>query len=909
MSAKTDGMATGMSRKGLLVAESTEDLLKSGRLNPARGRMPGGKIHEDRELLPQEAMRMMQERNGNSSRTLRLTQANLTAYSLKVKQEEKASTNKNSISGINMTQVFFLFCTVFLLFSCLIEISGFQLNRLAGPAWMNLGIDQSVLEARIFLDQVSVLKLLNNFIYMDAGTSQAVVGDITKINCVVFSIVVQVTTILIQVGSKEVSTNVVQIFVTDKVIVGGMTFYTMTLAYMVVLSNTISDVYIPRGEILLGSFFTLVCVLALIPYFIYLSRMLNPLKLVRKVAETGLKACTYRDSKDYHIEDPKKLKEMENDRNRAIWAVENIAQFGLNAMKNQRPKLVYTCVEVLSHFLVGYGSFKDFWSDEWFKVTMESRDTPDFFSLSDKGIQDLQDRRSWLEWKVLRQYQNLFIEALNVMRDVTFVVAVNTRRIAEACAQRHDYHSLEYCVRFFNTFLRLALQKKDTAAVHNILHQYQLLCSSVLHNDMELLGLVQQRKRRGIQEGLEFFQVDDLIQITGNFVVEESRDIIIAMEKKIISVAQYFVYYSSVALQNGLKGVPESIAHELALLCETAFLRNRECHEELLLTFLMLHEASYEKDLNRVAWGIRVAQIKLATFYAVNNAPEFFHCIQNTFHGEDHADLVRAWRHLERAQDREFWEISDRGTNAEFLETHRRARLPSFFAPLGVTMDDLDVNRNYLAREESSINAFQDYARDHWRDQREQTNSSECVDQADRAFQQAVDKGARNSISIPVLQVPNAFQPEYVTPTVEPFSDLRRKASLGTSESDDVRDPVASSQQRAKRDSVRSNGRRRSSVHEMILEGYSPAEIGVGTLRTAIQSLAAFKRNSASNRGSDSEGDAISGDNCAPRLGKMAHGNSKSLFTTPIEEEAEIEAKNSSKSSEDNRKEDETRLP
>lgn len=616
-------------------------------------------------------------------------------------ETESATVSRKITMSMLLPKIIVLFLVVFSCFSFIIMISGYNVNYHLGPAWLRFGLSEEALSERVFFDIVRLDMLWNTVLDIGSEQARARVNDITKINCVIFSIVVQVTTILIQVGAREVSSNSIQLFISDKFIVSSVVMYTLTLSYMVVLTNSISDLYIPRGEIVLASVFTLLSVLLLIPYFIYLSRMLNPLRLVRKVAEAGLRACTYVETAE--SVQRKSDKEIIRDRRMAIWAIENISQVSINAIQNKRLPLAYTCIEVLCNFLISYGNVKDFWDGRWFSVSDSMRETPDFFSLSDRSASALERRRCWLEWKVLRQYHNMFTESIEHMRDVAYVICVNTRRIADAASQRHDYHTLDYCSRFFNTFMRQSIGKREMHTLRNVLHQYTQLCNSVLSNDLELLKLVQQRKRKAILDGLEFHQVDDLIQIKGKDVVEESRDIIIAMEKKIITVAGYFTFYSNLALQAGMLSVPENIAHELASICETAFLRKRECHEELLVILLTLHEVPQEKQMAAVTWGIRTAQIKLATFYAYHGSMEFFRCIQNTFDESDRHDLIRVWRRLERVQDREFWEILDLETNHEYISLERRDFLPEFFEPFGITFDDISTHLSFMMQEKSDF--------------------------------------------------------------------------------------------------------------------------------------------------------------------------------------------------------------
>ena len=63
-------------------------------------------------------------------------------------------------------------------------------------------------------------------------------------------------------------------------------------------------------------------------------------------------------------------------------------------------------------------------------------------------------KRTWVEWKILRQFQGLFADAMNDMPDLCYVIAVNSKKMCIAAARRGDFHVLDLFVKFFNTFMR-----------------------------------------------------------------------------------------------------------------------------------------------------------------------------------------------------------------------------------------------------------------------------------------------------------------------------------------------------------------------------------------------------------------------------------------------------------------------
>src|SRR5262249_27218235 len=150
-------------------------------------------------------------------------------------------------------------------------------------------------------------------------------------------------------------------------------------------------------------------------------------------------------------------------------------------------------------------------------------------------------RRIWFEMKIMRQYQMVFGEALNRMRDVNCVIAINTRLLAEEAAARNHLELLELLVKFFNTFLRAAINRADVRTAYNVSHQYRLLAQSLLD------------RREGAHT---------------------------------LAIARHFHYYGLLSYGARLPFLLETVAYDLCALNEVAHARRAPVTDELLAIFL-----------------------------------------------------------------------------------------------------------------------------------------------------------------------------------------------------------------------------------------------------------------------------------------------------------------------------------
>ena len=91
---------------------------------------------------------------------------------------------------------------------------------------------------------------------------------------------------------------------------------------------------------------------------------------------------------------------------------------------------------------------------EWFDSDVLVDTDQDFIAFHPEIVRTMTHRRTWLEMKIFRQYQAVFIESLNKTIDVNHLIAIQTRRIALVALGNADRFSMDLCTRFLNTFMR-----------------------------------------------------------------------------------------------------------------------------------------------------------------------------------------------------------------------------------------------------------------------------------------------------------------------------------------------------------------------------------------------------------------------------------------------------------------------
>jgi hypothetical protein len=123
----------------------------------------------------------------------------------------------------------------------------------------------------------------------------------------------------------------------------------------------------------------------------------------------------------------------------------------------------------------------------------------------------------------------------------------------------------------------------------------------------------------------------------------------------------------------------ETVAYDLCALTELAFDRGALVVDDLLHILLRVDKESEGAVQEQSLRGVRKAQIKLATFFLMREDAARARQVYTDMADEDLARLASIRDELYGVQTAEYWEITDRGTNFDYLPSERKAQLSKFF--------------------------------------------------------------------------------------------------------------------------------------------------------------------------------------------------------------------------------------
>ncbi|MCK9462919.1 MAG: DUF2254 domain-containing protein [Proteobacteria bacterium] len=443
----------------------------------------------------------------------------------------------------------------------------------------------------------------------------------------VLGIAITVVAIIVELASNRYTSRITELFIASHVNQGVLGFFVVTclLCVWTALTGRSADAD-PHYGSLVATITITTCLLMLLPYFAFVFAFLNPHNIIDRMAGAALAAI--RRAGRGGIACPRQ-------RQLAVRSVEQLADVALNAFESKDKVICMHAVDSLGGLMRDYLSVKRAFGGAFFSLDAMIRENPDFVSMQDDVFAGIESGRFWFEMKILRQYQMLYGETLNRARDINYLIAINTRKTAEEAMALDEAEVVALAVKFFNTYMRATINGQDVRTAYNVLNQYRLLAEAALRNGREEIAL---------------------------------------------EIARRFQYYGQLGFGAGLRFVLETAAYDLCRLNELAFELASPRRRELLGIFLEVDkEAEEGHDLEASLRGVRKAQVKLATFYLMRGDEAAARVIFDDMRAELPSRLASIRGELAGITERDFWEISDRGVNFDYLEPGRRAALDVFF--------------------------------------------------------------------------------------------------------------------------------------------------------------------------------------------------------------------------------------
>ena len=456
------------------------------------------------------------------------------------------------------------------------------------------------------------------------------IAALSGIIAAVLGIVVTVVAIIVQL-SAERYTGVAQMFLRDRTNISVMSFYVVACVAAVWLGMSAGNDFVPRATSIVILSAACLGVVLMLPYFGYVFWFLEPANIVERIRREAVATVT----KATRVKTRDRVAELQYP---ILFAMEELSDITSNSISGKDKIIASRAVDALKDLCLDYLLAKDKLAPAWFDIHDRIRSNPDFVAMDPESLRDLEQRRTWIEWKVLRQYLGIYNEAQILMKDINYLIAIDTRYIGEAAAELGDEELITLVFRYMNSYLRASLNARDVRTAYNVLNQYRILVQSMLDKNQGQAALA------GVR---------------------------------------HLNYYGHVSYDLELTFVTETVAYDVSTLCQYAHACGAP-EESLMLEMFLELDRPLPVGKEKALLGVRKAQVKLAAYYLEQDEQEKARVIASDMQEEPKQRLYVIRTQLESVTSKDFWEIIDRGRNFEYMPTGQREHLAEFFEWLGI---------------------------------------------------------------------------------------------------------------------------------------------------------------------------------------------------------------------------------
>ena len=467
---------------------------------------------------------------------------------------------------------------------------------------------------------------VDRYLTFEPGMITDAIPALAGMTAAVLGIVITVVSIIVQLSSERY-TGVARMFLRDRTNVVVMAYFVIACVSGVWLSMSVHEDFVPRAAVIAMMTATTGGLVVMLPYFAYVFRFLEPANIIARIRREAVESVVA------GAQEP------------TLAALEELTDITSNSISGKDKIIASRAVDAIKDLVIEYQAWKPRAPEGWFSIGAEIRDNPDFVAMDPESLRDLEARRTWVEWKALRQYLGIYNEAQAEMPDINYLIAIDTRYIGEAAAQRGDRELVTLVFRYMNSYLRATLNARAVRTAYNVLNQYRKLVEAMLR--------VSSRSAADAAWGAE-------------------------ARAAATEAVRHMIYYGRTSYDMQLGFVTETVAYDVSSVCELAHQLGR-ADDEMLDLFLDLDQPLRARKQELGLQGIRKAQVKLACYYLEAGEPARARRIAHDMREEPLDRLQSIREQLERVESKDFWEIIDRGRNFEYMPPRQRGQMATFF--------------------------------------------------------------------------------------------------------------------------------------------------------------------------------------------------------------------------------------
>jgi hypothetical protein len=452
----------------------------------------------------------------------------------------------------------------------------------------------------------------------DAGTVQFVLNTNVAALSSAMGILIALVLLTVQLTAQRYSYDIIGIFIQSWVNAALLGLFILTICFNLWVGTVQTAGQVQSEGAVVALVLTTLCFAVLPPYVVYLFDVLRPENILNYLQRELLKAVDW----SRPAADPAAR------RAAAYGRIDQMTDIAMTAVNLSDSSVARHSVWVLYLAVAQYLENKSRLSHVWFNVAGD-----DMEGQHELIQQEVEESRTWLERRALDEVQEVFYATLNRMHEVNNLIAEVTRLLGEKAVALDDAGAVRATMKFFNTFLREAMNLGDTRSGYHVLYQYRLLADAALQRRPEVS----------------------------------------------LEIADRLSYYGDAAASGPLLWMSAAAAHDLRILAETSVGRG----VDLAITAQIVGDLIETLQRAETKQSPALPQLyktvaALGSFFLDRGEQALAQELRKRLDCLPAAALDEIGRELTACLDPVFWEVTDRVVNFDYVEPEIRAALPRF---------------------------------------------------------------------------------------------------------------------------------------------------------------------------------------------------------------------------------------
>lgn len=437
--------------------------------------------------------------------------------------------------------------------------------------------------------------------------ARSYIGNMSRAANVLAQLVITAIALAIPLTSTIYTPKFTDLFIKDRTNQAVLAFMLLGVANAIFISYLARTGFTPRIGIAILEIQFTLAVAMLLPYYFYMLRSIDPSRITAVLADRAER---------FLVELARRREPAARDKDKVRERIHNLGNIILRSLDRSDRDVALEAVAAIERVLRRYAVLKRRFPESWF--VPERRH---FTGLSEAALGFLETGRTWVERLALNQLELAFQAALARVPDVVSEITFSVKTIAAEASENDDGPVLRMCIQFLNSFLREAIKRRDLRAVYDILQHYRRL----------------------------------------------ARELLRARPETAAAIAGYLKYYAELARATGVPFVCELIGYDLAQIVEWAYEVGSDRRAALLETLLAIEPLTD----GRASLRLTKAKVLLAAYFLEHGCePECERVLAAC--GRVPAPLLRQIeKDFQETTDREFWEVTDRQVNFDWVAPER----------------------------------------------------------------------------------------------------------------------------------------------------------------------------------------------------------------------------------------------